>query len=1037
MFGKLLKSVSWQVKADFHRSLKFNLDHKRLSWNLAERLQIYCSTHYILAMVILWGAAASAIGVAEYFRPVFYPFAREHLKGITFLSGWMSNLLGSQLTIIGIVFPLVVGLISVLFQKKSSRIHIQSAYQLHSGYMFSGLSGLSLAAFILIGGLASSGGDKYLDTAFSVTAFVWMIFNICLSIWFFITSLNVLDDNKRDHLMNKYFKSQMVNEYLQKSIVSSWIRYPGYYIGGDYLVNIKILSYSSLEKNGLTNIKCKVNKDEVVKDIYMRPLLFLLKKLRTSSSHDAEITILPTSVSDSGNLTIFSSKGVHISKAWSWFYKRCFLIGKKQEGKNLDNITYDFFGDAYDALNDKNISIYKLTVVRLINTYTSIKRSFSHVDGNYLDGKSESDFSYSFSQSFHFDLRRFLRDAIKSTETTGIYFYEAMHIPLYVYRNSESTRFIDFKQYIESLFAVWHVVIDWKAGNGVTLSVSQEQTHQEIIRSFIGQWEGLGMGFVIGKPDDSDFAYRLLYHLQHTVRLLVPAVVSNNWPSAKHAHDVLCLWYKQSNSSRYWNEEYLWHSFFLTPDYLNKETKTSEWNMLLKGNPYNEKAAKSIIFANALVDMRLLISGYLIVNFEPNVNMDLVDLVDHLLESKLYEDRDINESITPKFKTATDIIDVILRMENSNRQEDNNWYNQLSLTIESLNSFNERPMIPGRIYSGIVDDLGCLYGAFSLLAIKLIRDPEQVTQRVIDALEGGVFSYVRKCQIIHTLTRLKRDPTEPYDGYMVSSDLYASNVTLFNDTIERYITVFSLSKNEDIITAEVDLDKMKKTDARLTEILPRALSEDILLSKFRITEDSDFKHDWQMRCLSATITKDFIANEINENFLVDYPSIADVKTNIIHRLHYILGKSAANINRQVNDLAVLLQEVKDNTVNQDGYTFIMYGSRFRDEMRDLIYTPDRHTQFGLQVDTSSRGINGFPIRINNCMIFQVSNTKLNYSLLVRNASFGELKIFQYPDGTLFNTFYRSSVDPLEGVIRTLWEIDMQVTSPLVARFEHI
>jgi hypothetical protein len=39
-----------------------------------------------------------------------------------------------------------------------------------------------------------------------------------------------------------------------------------------------------------------------------------------------------------------------------------------------------------------------------------------------------------------------------------------------------------------------------------------------------------------------------------------------------------------------------------------------------------------------------------------------------------------------------------------------------------------------------------------------------------------------------------------------------------------------------------------------------------------------------------------------------------------------------------------------------------------------------------------------------------------------------------PDGTLF-TFYRSSDNPLEGVI-TLWEMEMEITGPLVARFEH-
>lgn len=136
----------------------------------------------------------------------------------------MSNLLGAQLTIIGIVFPLAVGLTSVLFQKKPSRIHIQSSYQLHSGYMFAGLSGLSLTAFIVIGGLFSSAGDKYRTTAFAITALIWMLFNLELSIWFFIPSLNILDDKKRNRLMLKYFQSEIVENFILRSLINAWFR---------------------------------------------------------------------------------------------------------------------------------------------------------------------------------------------------------------------------------------------------------------------------------------------------------------------------------------------------------------------------------------------------------------------------------------------------------------------------------------------------------------------------------------------------------------------------------------------------------------------------------------------------------------------------------------------------------------------------------------------------------------------------------------------------------------------------------------------
>ncbi|MDU2776659.1 MAG: hypothetical protein E6326_25175 [Enterobacter roggenkampii] len=91
MFGKLLKSVSWQVRAELRRSLKSNQDYKKLRWNRVERILIACTTHYIRAMLVLWSAAFGAVCVVEYFRPVLQPFALQHFKGITTLSGWMSK----------------------------------------------------------------------------------------------------------------------------------------------------------------------------------------------------------------------------------------------------------------------------------------------------------------------------------------------------------------------------------------------------------------------------------------------------------------------------------------------------------------------------------------------------------------------------------------------------------------------------------------------------------------------------------------------------------------------------------------------------------------------------------------------------------------------------------------------------------------------------------------------------------------------------------------------------------------------------------
>ncbi|WP_446496053.1 hypothetical protein [Escherichia coli] len=97
------------------------------------------------------------------------------------------------------------------------------------------------------------------------------------------------------------------------------------------------------------------------------------------------------------------------------------------------------------------------------------------------------------------------------------------------------------------------------------------------------------MTTITGKPGSEDSTGRLMYHLHNTARLLIPSVVADNASSVRYAHDVLCLWFNQSRFTRYWEEEYRWHSFFLTPDYLSLKETEPQWNMLLRGSKYKKR----------------------------------------------------------------------------------------------------------------------------------------------------------------------------------------------------------------------------------------------------------------------------------------------------------------------------------------------------------------------------------------------------------------------------------------------------------------
>jgi predicted ribosome quality control (RQC) complex YloA/Tae2 family protein len=79
-----------------------------------------------------------------------------------------------------------------------------------------------------------------------------------------------------------------------------------------------------------------------------------------------------------------------------------------------------------------------------------------------------------------------------------------------------------------------------------------------------------------------------------------------------------------------------------------------------------------------------------------------------------------------------------------------------------------------------------------------------------------LFSYFSKDRIISILERLKRDPSVPYEGYIISEADYATNVVFFNDVLDKYIDVFNRSKTADIVAAEVDQERLRNTDTRLT-----------------------------------------------------------------------------------------------------------------------------------------------------------------------------------------------------------------------------
>lgn len=1039
MSGIFLTRLSAKVRATLKRNLKGNSVYKKHHWSLLESAQAYCSTHYLKAMLLLWVTAVSSVIVAEYFRPEFHSFATSYLKGVTELPTWMSNLLGGQLTMIGIVFPLVVGLISVLFQKKSSRIHIQSAYQLHSGYMFAGLSGLSLAAFIVIGGLFSSDGDKYRTTAFAITALIWMLFNIVLSIWFFISSLNILDDKKRDRLMIKYFQAEIVENFILHSQINSWLQYPGNYIDKNNINGIEILRWYDPDEDNMKLLPYHLGEGKDVIDIRIWLLKFLLRFLRPANNSESKMILLPSLGRKQDTITLLASTDVIFPCWWTFLFKRCFISGFKKNWKEYRHITRDFYGEAYDALEDRNISTFISATDRLVDTYTTLKKSFQYANGNYIDECSDTGFMVTFSQSFHRDFYSFSHVTVKSLETTEEYFRNVLTIPFSVYRSADSRQLGDFQQYIQSLFYVWHALIDWKTGYGEYLTVGQELRHRELVINFIGEWESWYMWRHIHNRNrersDSDSAC-LLSHLFYTAQTVITAVMKDDRFASEHSSDMLLLWFGRNNFDKH-IDEYRWHSFFITPD-LTQTPEGPDWQAVLRGNEYSENKMLYTAFYNALTDVRLLTASYIISHIRQKKNVPLKNVVKRLLNSKLVYPTGAHDRMTPPFKSVTDIIDSIIRLEYRNNDHENGWYEALSGLIKNFSAFNETETITGRIYMGTYEDVGNLYSSYADIAFYLSAQPQSVSRRVQDALNDNLFTYYRKEQIIKQLQGMKRREDNTSDGYLMSEIDFKAKIISFNKTLDAYILAFSQSQHDELLNAEIDTELLKNTDLTLTNKLPEMLAQDALLSLFSYNNSESKELPWTTRSVHGTMPKDIIARGINSNIYGDLISVSDVKYSLLHNVHHGLNQLLTLRTEIVHNAEELLKHLREITVDNDDFTLIFFGTRLSKELHELTYQTDRHKELGITLDSSSHLDGLMPIRINCCGIYQEWNSEKCYSLLIRNSIFGNLHLLGDSNGLIFSSSCQvDSQNPLTVLVTTSWNQVLEIKGAVVARFEHL
>ena len=211
-FLNKLRPLSYHVNKELKETLFKNEAYLDNRSSFLEASIISWSNSYKKYLFLLV-ALCFAISMNVYLWLKYFPAFTQ----ATLDPNWLGILLTGQITIIGLIYPLVISLVSILFQDKAGKKVIFSLYQKFSGFMFAGLSGLSLAIVLASSLIFNQSLIPEFRLLLSMTLIFWFTFNLFLTVWFFVKTLSILDENKKDEFIFRFVTNRPLAKVINQA----------------------------------------------------------------------------------------------------------------------------------------------------------------------------------------------------------------------------------------------------------------------------------------------------------------------------------------------------------------------------------------------------------------------------------------------------------------------------------------------------------------------------------------------------------------------------------------------------------------------------------------------------------------------------------------------------------------------------------------------------------------------------------------------------------------------------------------------------
>lgn len=1040
IFNTLKYQTNKRIKDSIHKNEEYN----NIKWNPLEKNILLWSRHYKKYLVLQIILALLSVNSLILWKPYLKDSISIYIPNWQSVTQWQDTILSAQITIVAVIYPLVIGMVSVLIQGNHSKQHLFTIYREYSGFMFSGLSGIFLSGFIVLSFILKSVVTNSVYVTFSYVITVWFSYNLFLTGWFFkATTYNMLKKSELNALAFRYSIQLAYEIDLKDKIRTALLDYP---LENGLLKNTKEAPFQFVsfiyesEDDDKKSITIKNRTQETLTDVNFWLLNLLIKlqnKIRTKKNNNkTEIWFRPTR-SNSGStkdLVLLDYFGAEFNNVIKPLLKIAFTYkkAKKNPEHNMDEMIFGFIGPALNAIKQGDSNELEQTIDELTKIHINFKNALintntrNNKDNNrWFEFERDSRGGQSYLHLFRRNYRKLTVELTNRANIEFSLYHELFRLHSELIINQKDLSDNELRHHLDDLIFIITSAFNKEIAPFELSSNSLKPQLKSILIEFIGIWERIAGPFNALQNYYDNNTLCLLYqsHLKKTAELIFSFIRINNEELILWGIDLLNNWHSnifielpEVNARVHWLTAAINHCNFSE---LHKAPKHD----LLNGKEYNEHSAFNIAFNNAQIDIRIIMAAYILNS--KNLNNSLAEKsITALLAMRTTHNKWNVTHQQHVIKNGGEILASRLRQFSFLKDERpySSWIDEVRRSYEYAKN-EER--VSGRVYTKSYESTQHTEQLIVELAIYLSKTKWKIPDQIKKLLDSTYLKYPDKSKILSRLEEWLRIAQRISTSKLIQpSDIehYKEN---FIESINEFIKHIKTQQTKELAQTPINKEKLDELSITAAQQIPKILKK-YPLSLFATT---DTKNKLHSRKTSFTELKRFPKESLTlytddnptEDLKNDYVS-GHILRDIQHEFLQKVLQLPQCQNHYVKTIAQVLEKIHDHSKSiKTPIAFIGRG----EIRREFLYCNEINSEkkYPLKLNHAYNVDHNYTLE--NIPIYELNALSNDTCILISKESLQRLTIPEKQEDCANVEFIPSEQDPSIGELRINYTIKME------------